>query len=269
MKKIFYLLGAFILFAGCSKDETGTPPVTVPADDVRTVFLKEIVAQSLPNPYYRFVYDTAGYVKQAAFASNLAVYDVEYASKRVKKLTNNRNGHLLLYNYTGTHVTRIDEFTLANTKIYSYEFSYNTMGKLVAIVWKEFFDDPAGIVSKKLTFGYYTDGNLSILKNYLANNGALELTITKEFSHYDDKQNVDDFYMMADFFDSFLFLPQVKLQQNNPGKERITGAVNDFEITYTWEFSNNLPVKKVIDMRQVRGSQAGQVKRFTHQFSYY
>ena len=57
-----------------------------------------------------------------------------------------------------------------------------------------------------------------------------------------------------EFFDTYLFLPQVKLQKNNPLKQQITGVQNDYEITYTYDFQNNLPVKKTGIMTQTRGS---------------
>lgn len=46
--------------------------------------------------------------------------------------------------------------------------------------------------------------------------------------------------------DTFLFLPQVKLQLNNPRKEKIIGDVSTFEISYQYEFNNNQSACKEI-----------------------
>jgi len=75
--------------------------------------------------------------------------------------------------------------------------------------------------------------------------------------------------MMDEFFDTFLFLPQVKLQLNNPGKAKIIGDVSTFEINYQYEFSNNLPVKKSGTMVQTRGPNVGHSIQVGYQFTYY
>lgn len=270
MKKLFSVLLIGAAFISCKKDDVpSNPSPGSPLDDRRSVLIKDIVAEKLPNPYYNFKYDMANYVTEVSFASGLSVYKVEYKNKRVKKLKNIKNGHNILYTYTGNRVTKIDEYNLASLHIYSYELSYNASGRLAQITWKEFFDDPAGIVIKKIALSYYADGNLSKLETYLVESGVLTLSSTRKYREYDNKTNVDDFYVMMDFFDTFLFLPQVKLQSNNPGKELIVGGANEFDITYTYEFENNLPVRKITDIEQTKGDNAGQKGHFTNQFTYY
>jgi len=92
---------------------------------------------------------------------------------------------------------------------------------------------------------------------------------TDQFSNYDQGTNVDDFYLTKDFFDAYLFLPQVKLQRNNPKEHVITGHQNDYEISYTYEYQNNLTVTKTGMMRQIRGKGSGQSLQITNRFSYY
>ena len=117
---------------------------------------------------------------------------------------------------------------------------------------------------------YQADGNLSTIESYFdITGGALSLEKTDRFSNYDNKTNVDDFYLVKEFFDTYLFLPQVKLQKNNPLKQQITGVQNDYEITYTYDFQNNLPVRKTGLMKQTRGSGSGQTLQITNQFNYY
>ena len=59
------------------------------------------------------------------------------------------------------------------------------------------------------------------------------------------------------------------MQKNNPLKQHITGVQNDYEITYTYEHQNNLPVKKTGSMKQTRGMGNGQTLQITNQFTYY
>ena len=270
MKKLLSILLICTVFISCEKDDVPFDPAPgQPMDDRRSVLIKDIMAEKLPNPYYNFKYDTAKYVTEVSFASNLSVYKVEYENKRVKKLKNIKNGHNILYTYTENLVTKIDEYNLGNLHVYSYELSYNASGRLAQITWKEFFDDPSGIVIKKVVFSYQPDGNLYKLETYLVESGVLTLSSTRKYSDYDDKTNVDDFYVMMDFFDTFLFLPQVKLQLNNPRKELINGGLNEFDITYTYEFNNNLPIRKIIDLHQTKGDHAGQKGHFINQFTYY
>jgi hypothetical protein len=271
MKKI--IAGALILvfFAGCKKEEAPLPtvPQPVPVDDARTVLLKEVAAQSLPNPYFKYAYSAEKYVTVISFASGLAVYKVTYENKRVKKMTNIKNGHTMLYSYTNSRVSQIDEFDLANKKIFTYEMLYTAAGKLAQVNWKEFDEDPAGHLFKKVLLSYYADGNLSVMETYYASGNTMDLMLVRKFSDYDDKTNVDDFYMMDEFFDAFLFLPQVKLQLNNPRKEKIIGDVSIFEINYQYEFNNNLPIKKSGVMVQTTGPNAGSYIQVGYQFSYY
>jgi hypothetical protein len=271
MKKLLTAVLLIASLASCKKEDANRPaePQPIPVNDARTVLLKQVVAHNLPNPYFKYVYDAEKYVTEIGFASGLAVYTVAYEDKRVKKLTNIKNGHTMLYSYTNGRVSRIDELDMANEKLFSYEPTYNINGKLTQVLWREFEEDPAGHPFKKVLLSYHADGNLSQLETYYATGATMNLSITKQFSDYDNKTNVDDFYMMDEFFDTFLFLPQVKLQLNNPGKEKIIGAVSTFEINYQYEFSNHLPVKKSGTMVQTRGPNPGQSIQVGYQFTYY
>jgi hypothetical protein len=263
------LLTAFI---ACRKNEnTPSSPPYPPPDDARTVLLKEVVAPSLPSPYFHFTYDEQRYVKQINFASGFAIYNLEYENKRVKKITNIQNNNSLLYTYSNDQVVEINEFSgPTGNKIFSYRFSYNTVQQLTEIGWLEFSTNPNGHLFKKALLGYYADGNLSTIESYYdITGGPLNLEKTDSFSDYDNKTNVDDFYLVKEFFDTYLFLPQVKLQKNNPLKHQITGVRNDYEITYTYDFQNGLPVRKTGMMQQTRGSGSGQTLQITNQFNYY
>jgi hypothetical protein len=272
MKKKFLIVALLVsFFTACKKEHSPAPdqPVPAPITDARTVLLKEVTATNLPSPYFRYVYNNEKFVTEISFASSMSVYQFEYENSRVKKMTNIKNGHKVLYTYSNKHVAQMDEYNQANEKIFSYEFQYDTAGKLTQVGWKEYTGFPAGHLFKKALLTYYPDGNLSKMEIYYATTNVMELTITRQFSGYDDKMNVDDFYMLEEFFDTFLFLPQVKIQLNNPAKEIITGKLSTFKIDYQYQFNNDLPVIKSGVMVQTQGPDAGKSIQIGYQFSYY
>jgi hypothetical protein len=274
MKKSFITLIIVLLaVSGCKKNDNSTPPQTPPPspDDSKTVLLKEVVAQSLPNPYFHFTYNDNKFVTRINFASGFTIYNVEYENKRVKRMINIQNNNRIEYSYTNNNVSEINEFSgQTGNKIFSYKISYSSSQQLSKVLWFEFSNGTTGNLFKKAMLSYQSDGNLSKIEYYYKISGnQLTLEKTDLFSDYDNKTNVDDFYLMKDFFDTYLFLPQVKLQKNNPLKLQIIGAQNDYDITYTYNYNNNLPVKKTGLMRQTRGTGTGQSLQIINSFNYY
>lgn len=277
MKKYFIPLMLLLFFAAvsCKKDHDSSPPIPqqpIPtSDDSRSILLKEVVAQSLPNPYFHFTYNSQRFVTQINFASGFTIYNVEYENKRVKKMTNIQNANSILYTYTNNQVSEINEFSgRTGNKIFMYRFSYSPGNQLAEVHWFEFSNSTNGKLFKKAVLTYQADSNLSSIEHYYNLSGSqLVLVKTDRFSNYDDKTNVDDFYLLKDFFDTYLFLPQVKLQKNNALKQQITGTQNDYDISYTYEYQNNLPVRKTGMMTQTRGTDTGKTLQITNQFNYY
>lgn len=262
-----------LLMAGCNKDKndqnlTGPPP---PADDARTVLLKDVVVQSLPSPYFHFTYDNQQYVKGIDFAAGFFQYEVEYENKRVKKMTNLPNGNTIVYSYNNGLVSEVNELSgLTGNKVFQYKFFYNGNHQLVQMLWLDFNSSANGHVFKKAIFSYYPDGNLAKIEHYFdLSETQLVLEKTDFFSDYDNKTNVDDFHLVKEFFETYLFLPQVKLQKNNPRKQKIVTVQNDYEIVYTYTYQDNLPVSKFGIMTQTRGSGSGQMQELKTWFNYY
>lgn len=274
MKKITGILLLLGMFASCSKDKpTGPEPQPQPVDttsDARTILLKQIDEQRLPSPYFRFTYDQNKFVTDITFAAAIGVYKVEYENKRVKKLTNTKNGRVLKYVYDNNRVTVINEFALSGKQRFRYDLSYNETGKLIQLDWVEFSDSESGVLFKQAKMSYHADGNLARMEVWLNNAGSMELSLQQEFDEYQNTINVDDFYLVEEFFDSFLYLPQVKMQINNPRKHFIKSNTTTYEITYSYNFnSQQLPVKKSGVMVQTRGPEQGKTINISTTFSYY
>jgi hypothetical protein len=81
---------------------------------------------------------------------------------------------------------------------------------------------------------------------------------------------VDDFSVLKkEFFSPYLFLPQVRLQKNNPGRQHIISAGNEFDIRYSYQYRDGLPVSKTAIVTEKRGGVIEDPKTVTTQFSYY
>jgi hypothetical protein len=267
------LLLFVVLAAACKK--TVHPPAEVPqpVTDARTIRLKQLVAEKLPSPYFFFSYDNQGFVDSIAFASGFFEYTVSYKNKRISEMFNRGNSWKLLYEYKGTAVSSIIELNAAQQKINRHKFQYNPAGKLIAADTYVFSNAGADSnVIKHFDLNYHPDGNLSKLSEWrrdIATNILVNYTNT-EYDNYDNKKNVDDFYLLKDSWGHLLFLPQVKLQINNPGTVLIHGLSNDYKITNTFEFNDQqLPIVKHQRMEQVRGSNAGTVLKFKNDYTYY
>ncbi len=279
MKKYIFPIVVMLLTVsiGCKKYNDPLspeqPPVPVPVDDVRSVLLKDVNAQSLPGPYYHFVYDNFHYVKQISFASGFAVYDVEYENKRVKMLTNRVNDNIFLYHYANNLVTEINEFSgPVISKTFSYRLSYNLLHQLSQVNWVFFSNNGRQDTVKREVLTYLPTGNLAAMDHYYSSSPGqpLEWSSRDEFSEYDNQTNVDDFSVLKkDFFAPYLFLPQVRLQKNNPRRQHIISAGNEFEIINSYQYQNGLPVSKTAIVTEKRGGVIEEPKTVTTQFSYY
>lgn len=270
---IFLLL--IIVATGCKKkdhllDALSPKPIL---DDARTVLLKDIQAQRLPSPYFHFEYDSFHYVKRVSFASDFLVYNVDYENKRVKKMANIMNGSALMYNYTNAQVSEINEVSGVTGKlVFTYRFMYNTDNQLKQVFWYQYQLSGDPYLLKRADLVYHSDGNLASIDWYSAlSTEPLSWSSREEFSDYDNKVNVDNITLLKGFyfFDSYLFLPQVKLQKNNPRKEHIISPVNEYDISNSYEYQNDLPVTKFSLVNQTKGGNGQGPIQVSEQFSYY
>lgn len=284
---ILFIAGMLAMATSCKKDnpagvpvqnpiDTGvvtpppTDPVVPPLADTARVLLKDIVRSSLPSPYYHFVYDTARYASEISFASGLVTYKLTYENRRLVKMLNTINGNQMVYTYSNGKVSLITERNVNGTLRWQYRFEYNTLNQLTVMEWIEYSNGVTGSPFKKMTMSYRPDGNLDKTERYFrGTNGQLEWTNTTEYKDYDNTINVDDFSIPKDFFESLLYLPQVKLQKNNHHTEISTGVQSDYKVTYTYQTVNGLPVTQNGVFVWTRGTNVGQTINISSQYTYY
>jgi hypothetical protein len=96
---------------------------------------------------------------------------------------------------------------------------------------------------------------------------GLEKINTYDFEQFDDKFNPQSNYLLKE--SHYLYLPQVRLQKNNPGKVVVSGIANDFEFDNTYLYNDTLPVMKTSLMKQTRGNGAGMTRTGVTRYTYY
>src|SRR5215510_2605110 len=126
------LIAGTILIA-CTKhrDHNQQPPTWPDPPAPSSVLLRDLVASSLPSPYYHFEYDNSGKVTFTSFASDLFRYNVTYTNGRISEMRNN---------------------ILVNKD--RLQYFYNSQGKLEAVNYA----DSTGLVYTRVDLFYDPDG---------------------------------------------------------------------------------------------------------------
>ena len=267
---ITFIVATCVVFQGCKK--TGSPPVHPPPalPGTKVGLLKEVVAQRLPSPLYRFDYTDSGRTTSINFASGFFIYELQWKEGRLDKMINTFNLNALVYSYTNGQITRIREVRTNNTTAWNYSFSYNVDDQLKEVRWQRISNSGTdSFVYRKVLLSYNNDRNLVRYDDYRDLTGKLEWVQTVKFSNFDSGKNVDDFNILKEFDDNLLYLPGVKLQVNNPRDILVLGPQNDYAVTYTWQYQNGLPVSKQNKTVQVRGKDAGMEAVNNTSYSYY
>lgn len=279
MKKLFnkqtVLIWTLVLSVlACTKNPEVLPnpqPLPPPMDiDTARVRLKQFQITNLPSPYYQFVYNDSGYATNINFASGFYRYLLGYNNKRLVIMTETANGDKLVYSYNHGNVSTIDEYSgITGTRIWHYEFDYDLMQRLVKARWF-FINGSDSALDKVAELKYHADGNLSEYKSSIRmDDGTIQWAATYTYNNYDDKTNVEDFGMLKNFFEHLLYLPSVRFQLNNPGTSKYVSTAKEREITYQYQYLENLPLVKTTTMHEIKGPEAGRTVTSTTQYSYY
>ena len=264
------ILTAVLTACQTDPDPTAPPPI-VPEP---ATLLRDVVVQSLPSPYYHFDYDAGSRVSAVSFASGLTSYDVTYDGDRIAEMRNNTvvNHDRLTYFYdTSGRLNTITEADANGSLFATLVFTYD--GRQLTGVRRTRRINSGFVVDKRMSMSYYPDGNvLEITERRPAIEGVQdETTVVDRYEQYDDKVNVDGFDLIHDdFFDHFVLLPDIKLQQGNPGRVIRTGDGLNFTIDYRYTYDGReRPLTKVGAFTLTNGDDAGRQFESTTVFSYY
>jgi hypothetical protein len=269
-----------LLFFSCKKEgssiDAPSPPGT-PAEEppVAAVFLKDIVIENLPSPYYHFEYNATGKINRVSFAASFLDYNVEYNDDKITGLQNTGAGdsNHLQYSYDNEgRVTMITYTNLGGTIYVKVHLTYD--GRKLIKLERERLLAADFIRNKELVLSYYPDGNLKDLEYFFPAtpiNGQIGQRYTDHFEQYDNKINVDAFDLLhSEFFDHLILLPGVVLQRNNPAKITRTGDGDDSETKYVYNYNDKgLPLSKTGELKFLSGTNAGQVFFVSSVFTYY
>jgi hypothetical protein len=271
--RYFTVFIACVLLFSCKKEKGPDYSTVNPPDPpVQPILLKDIEIPHLPSPYYHFEYDAAGRPSFASFASDFFRYDITYEGERIAEMKNNIlvNKDRLEYSYDNAGRVNLISYADSTGEVYTnVHFTYD--GAKLTRLERERRGSTGFGIDKTMDFSYYADGNLmERTEHYPALNGQPESTFVDRFEQYDDKINVDGFGLLHDeFFDHFVFLPGVRLQKNNPGKETRTGDGINFTVNYSYTYHNSLPLTKTGDFTFTNGPDAGHQFQTSSLFSYY
>jgi hypothetical protein len=266
---LLLFIAATIMFS-CKKEKQIIDPPSPPPS---TALIKDVVLSHLPSPYYHFEYNAAGKVTFVSFASDFTKYDVVYDGDRIKEMRNNIivNKDTLRYSYDNAgRVDAIKYINEAGTVYTVLFFTYD--GQKLIEMERDRKSGTGFIIDKVMTMSYHPDGNLNELTyHYLPFNGQPEQVYTDRFEQYDNKINAEGFSLLHDeFFDHFVFLPQVQLQKNNPGKETRTGNGDNYKVDYAYTYDNrSAPLTRSGDFVYTSGPNTGQRIPLSSIYTYY
>jgi hypothetical protein len=260
---------------GCSNDRGTTTPTSPPPPPPPPVTsgLKDIVASSLPSPYYHFEYDSTGRVTFVSFASDFTRYDVLYTGGRISEMRNNIlvNHDTLAYVYDDSgRVALIREADSSGVVFTVLFFTYD--GQQLIGVERDRRVTGGFVIDKTMTLSYYPDGNLRELAEHRPAIAGFqpEQRYADLYEQYDTGISVDAFDLLHDdFFDHLVLLP-VELQKSNPQRVTRTGDGENFvsEYTYTYD-AGNRPLTRIGVVTFTKGTHVGQQFQTSVAFSYY
>jgi hypothetical protein len=266
---LIVIISCVCVFASCHKAKDGP---SQPGTGGNNILLKEINIERLPAPYFQFTYDNNGFVKQVGFSNNFSNWKVQYQNNRVIRMIDKFND-TIAYSYSGDKVVYIKHTNSSDGRtVFTYSLTYDNTGLLKEVQWWDFVTSNGdSALFRKTDFSYYTDGNL---QEYIDSTGDflghLAFAARAKYTNYDQNPNVDDITILKNFFDDFLFLPQVKLQKNNPAHETYEGVAEDYSFDFAYHYnSKKLPVEMDQATLVTRGNQVGFHSTSTTLYTYY
>ncbi|GEO12178.1 hypothetical protein [Segetibacter aerophilus] len=239
--KLFLSLTLALSLFACKKDETTPTPI----DQSPTKMVKQVTAS--PDDFISYEYDAAGHVikyvskwQNGAGGTSSSNNVFEYNGDKLSRFSNQSG--FALFTYNGNTIARSDNFAANGKKISTslYQFEGN---KLTSIIEQNANPEPDAIIETKVSYQYYSNGNVSRIDQAYRKQTSDPFTVTSSqvFVEYDDKKNPQPDGVLG------FFLPGVILQKNNPIKVNNLSAngtidgYSRYEYTYN---SNGYPAKR-------------------------
>lgn len=252
----------------CKKD------VKVEPEQPREIFLKEVSQSHLPSPSYYFEYDNSGHVNKASLSSGQSSYEVLYDGNFITELknTSNANRDRIQYLYNSKKNVELIKVTNEQNGIKRLaELTYDSENRLTKMEWEVKIDGMGLAREQTLQFSYNAHGNMVELRrdrHFIEDRQTAAVYIDR-FEQFDNMLNVNDFEHLHLQDNHLLLLPGVHLQWNNPLKNVRTGDGLNYEINYSYLYSNSCPVQKNGDMLYTNGPDAGKHFNVGYTFTYY
>jgi hypothetical protein len=257
-------------FFSCKKEKQDV--VQIPAKEI---FLKDVVINTLPSPYYHFEYAVDGHITKAGFADAQALYELSYNGNRMREMKNLVAGNKdrLVYNYDNQN--RISKIDIIDKGGISYKrcfLDYGENNRLQAMEWELKADIGGFVADRTVHFSYDANGNLLEKREQqfaIEGRQAAALYIDR-FDDYDDKINTADFMLLHKNNEHLILLPGVVLQRNNPLSEIRSGSSVNYKIRYQYTYNSNRTISQRKGQVQIlTGTGAGQEFESVTSFSYY
>ena len=276
---LFFLFAA--TFISCRKqnpDPTVPKPIIPPGQTNGK--LKDMIVDRLPSPIYHFEYNDSGYVKKAAFADGLGVYDVSYADKKIVEMVTNKDiitgaGDKLEYKCLDGVLTVISVINKNGVCYKRCFLKFTFSAQLEYLQWDVNIYNKGFTAETSMELEYYDNGNLKKIRYSDFPLNSQQITVYEDsYEDYDDKLNVDDFSLLHNhpFNQLFVLLPSQSehLQYNNPRRVTRTGDGLNYQVNYSYTYdAKGRPVIKKGDLISTNGADAGKHTDLLTKFVYY
>lgn len=253
IKTLYLLLAIVALGSSACKKDPVDPTIPVPVNQQPNPLPANALVRQIKwdvNDHYTLAYNDQNQplqlISQYQFVEGdptqirTLVYDFQYDAQQRLSQVNQTGGWVTKYFYHGNLIYNVKDFypggALANETVFIYANN--------KIVQENYFvSNPAGEppTAYKRILGYDGRGNLSKVETFEQQPDlAFKLIQTNTYSDFDNKVNTTTWMFR------YPFLPQVRWQFNNPGKE-IYQPEGDLPKTTTFSYTYNaqgLPITK-------------------------
>ncbi len=224
----FLMLVVLLGLVACKKDpaDPGPAPVVPPQQQLPNPLPATALVDQLKwtdNDHETMTYNNQGqvaqlisqwqYVEGDPTKIRSIQYDFHYDTEHKPVMLSYSDGFRVQYIYHDTLVERTREMLSSGTMLNEVTYLYNTDLRIVQEVHRRTdLGEPVRLY--KFVFGYDTKGNLNKIDEYEQTGvDQFNLLHTTEYSDFDNKMNPTSWMLR------FPFLPQVRWQMNNPGRE--------------------------------------------------